>query len=342
MSEHVRVGVIVGGRQWTAFTRIAVTYSAKHAARAFQFTATDAEMSWDEAWYFMPGEEVTVIANGDLMLTGYIENMVPTFDKENHHIEVSGKSKAKDAIESSAEHDTGEFKNKKPSEICKALDKFGIGYRSKAKEEIIEYFRLNPGELAHDAMMRACWKQGIRLMGEPDGGVTLVDDVNGSNTALVEGVNILSASAMFNDSDQHSDYRFLGHRTFHTKRKSYRIEAKEKNSSVKRHRPKVIRGETDTTEAEAKKRVAFQKEQANGRSIGAKIRTQGWHDDAGKPWLANGLVPVYSPKLKLDRIMAISSVELSQDKSGSFSMLTLVLPSALGGKNGRTAAPWRD
>ena len=336
MAEHVIVGVTVGGSMWTAFERISAAYSAKHAARAFSFTATDDTMSFNDAWSFMPGTPVTVTANGDLMVTGFIDKMSPSYDAKHHHIEVSGRSKSADTVDSSAVHDKSEFKNKTPVQIANELGmKVGVTYKALAKMKPIEWHRINPGETIHDCVERACRKQQIRLMGTADGNVTLVDDVFGSNTPLIEGENILAATANFDDSDSHSEYKVHGQRTFHTRKGDYRIEAKESNSRVKRSRPKVIRTETDVTKDEAEKRAKHQKNTANGEAVTANVKVQGWHDSDGALWQANGLVYVYSPMLKLDRMMGISSVNCTQEaKNGSFTTLALVLPEALGNAKG--------
>ena len=81
--QSSNVTLVAGGMQYTAFTRAAVTYAANQAARAFAFTVTDATDPWDEQWKFMPGTPVTVLANGQLLLTGYVDKMTPSFDRKS-------------------------------------------------------------------------------------------------------------------------------------------------------------------------------------------------------------------------------------------------------------------
>lgn len=334
MGEHVYVRVNVAGYAWTAFERVTVSYSAKQAVRQFAFTATDDTGSGGllkEAWNFMPDTPVTVTANGHLLVTGYIEHLAPSYDGNHHVVEVSGRSKGADAVDSSAEHKTGEFKKKTPLQIAQELDKYGIGFKARAKNmKPIEIFRLNPGESMFACVDRACRKQQLRLQGEPDGSILLTDDCAGSNAPLIEGVNILKAGSTFDNSERHSEYRVRGQKAYGTDKKLFRIEGTSKDGGVKRHRPRIIRPETDLTEEEAKKRAEHLRDRQMGESITATVTTQGWHDDNGRPWLAGGFVYVYSPMLKLDMTLAISTVSLTQDASGSVSVLSLVHPAALG------------
>ena len=114
----------VGGMDY-AFERAAASYAANQAARAFAFTVTDGG-----DWNWMPGTPIDVSANGQLLVTGYINKMTPSFDANNHTIEVSGTSKGSDSVKSAAEHDTGEFRNKTPLQIAQELDKQGVGFSS--------------------------------------------------------------------------------------------------------------------------------------------------------------------------------------------------------------------
>lgn len=343
---------VVGGMQYTAFTRAAVTYAANQAARAFAFTVTDATDAWDEQWNFMPGTPVTVLANGQLVLTGYIDKMTPSFDKENHTVEVSGRSKGADAIHSAAEHSTGEFRNKTVLQIAQELDKQGIGFHSDIQQKQMEYFRLNPMETVFDAVERAARRFPQLLQGMPDGSIKLTKGgTGGSNSPLVEGKNILAGSASFDQTNGHSEFKVKGQRVYGVDKKALRIEAVSKDSTVKRHRPKHIHQETDIDDQTAKDRANHHKNRQQGESITASIKCQSWFDDGGQLWNANGLVYVYCPTLKLANQMLIKSVQLSQGSTeGSFATLNLVLPQAFdgegsgmggGGNTGaNTPSPW--
>lgn len=339
------VTLAVAGFRWRAWTRASVSYSAKQAARSFAFTVVDAS-PFAGAWNFMPGEECSVYANADLVCKGFINTMSPSYDATHHKVEISGRSKGQDSIDSSAEHDKSEFKNVTPLDIAKALDKQGVGFSTNISLPTIPVFRLNPGETVFQAVERACRRFHLLLTGQADGSILIT---KGGSTrthpALIEGFNILGASATFDDGEKHSDYKVRGQRAFGSQsKKSIRIESTATDDTVKRYRPKIIHSETDTDEAQAKTRAETHRDRKQGESIKASVKVQGWRDDTGAIWQANTLVYVKSPLLKLDMDLLIESVNLTQDDQGTLSQLTLVQPKALGSdasSGSKTAGPWK-
>lgn len=340
----------VGGMNYS-FKRAAASYAANQAARAFAFTVTDATDPTGEQWNFMPGTPVTVLANGQLILTGYINKMTPSFDAHNHTIEVSGTSKGSDSVKSAAEHEKGEWRNKTPLQIAQELDKQGVGFTSDTEQPKLEYFRLNPNETVFAAVERMTRRHPMLLQGMPDGSIKMTKGGSGgSNAPLIQGVNILGGSATFDDSDQHSEYKVKGQRVYGVDKKALQIVAVEKDSSVKRHLPKHIHQETDIDDDTAQKRAKHHKNRQQGESVTASIRAQSWFDGGGQLWQANALVYVESSVLKLSQQMLIKNVSLTQDQSGSFAQLSLVLPQAfdgggtgMGGGSGTgsgTQTPW--
>jgi prophage tail gpP-like protein len=336
MDQPTYVTVLAGGMTYSAFTQVAVQYAANQAARTFALTVTDASDGWDEQWNFMPGTEITIFGNGQLVLTGYVEKMTPSYDAHDHHVEISGRSKGADTIDSSAEHPKGEFNKKTTIQIANELDKQGVGFSTDVEQKVNEVFRLNPMETVFGAVERLARKHQMLLQGMPDGSIKLTKGgTGGMNAALIEGVNILGASAIFDDSDKHSEYKVKGQKTLGVGKKSLRIEATEKDSKMKRHRPKHLHQETTLDdEGQAQKRAKHHKDRQSGESISAKVHLQSWFDDGGMIWQANALVFIESPKLKLSNMMLIKSVHLSQSENGSFTDLDLVMPEAFGGDGG--------
>ncbi len=331
--QKTLVSVIVGGTIYNSFKRVTVQYAANQAARNFAMTATDGSKVFTDRWNFKPGENVTILANGQLIFTGIIDKMTPSFDANNHHVEVSGRSKSKDQIDSSTDHKKNEFRNKTVLDVAKELDYTGAGFSSDTEQPKMEYFRVNPNETIFDAVERAARRYQMLIQGMEDGSSKLTKGgTGGSNAPLIEGVNILAGSATFDESDQHSEYRVKGQRTFGTDKKALQIVGKADNSSVKRKRVKVLHQETDIDEDTAKKRAENHKNKQKGHSVTANIRSQSWFDSGGKVWKANALVYVSCPTLKLEQQMLVKSVSLEQSGSGSFAQLSLCLPEAFGGK----------
>lgn len=326
-------GKFSGESLFNGNAKTTVQYAANQAARAFAITATDSQAALSEAWGFMPGEPVSISANGQPLVAGFVDIMSPSFDKGNHHVEVSGRSKGADAVNSSVEHPSNEFVNTTPLAIMQAIDKQNVGFTTDIPQPLVDYFRINPGESVFDAGDRLTRKYQMLLQGMPDGGIKLTTGATaGTNAPLIQGQNILAASAAFDQTNGHSSYTVRGQRSFGHDRKALQIKQTVKDKSVKRNRPKHIHQEGDIDDNTALKRAKHQRDRQQGESITASIKSQSWFDSDGKLWKANGLVYVYCPMLKLDMQMLIKSVNLSQYENGSFADISLTLPQTFGGK----------
>lgn len=339
------VSLLVEGVAWTAWTRIVINYSATDAARVFALTASDDTTA---SWQWMPNSEVKVFAGGDMVLNGFLEVVNPSFDAAHHKIELSGRSRSADTIDSSAEHETGEFRDMTVLDIAKALDKQGVGFSTDQKLKKIPLFRVNSGETVFEALERACRHEHLVLQGQADGSIKITKGGKTRvNTPLIEGVNIKIGSATFDVSKKHSDYKIKGQRAIGKHLSgALTIERSSKDTNVKRYRPKHVHTETDTDEGRAQKRADRERDRQHGESIKAEITVVGWRDDNGRLWEANTLVFVYSPRLNLEQDLLIQSVSLSQDGTqGTIARLSLVHPKALdsdaptGSKSNKAYAP---
>ena len=350
MTVETDVALIVGGMAYRGWTKVGVSYGAKQAVRTFAVTATDNQQGFKDQWNFMPGAEAEVHESGELICKGYIEHMSPSYEANNHSVEISGRSKSADTVDSSVDHKTNEFKKKNVEQIAKELDKQNVGFKADglSDEDMpkLDVFRSNPFETVFAAVDRITRKQGLLLIGQADGSIKITKGgkqrVNGP---LVEGDNILGASAVFDDSNKHSEYKVKGQRTFGSAQKgSLQITATEKDSSVKRNRPKHIHQEADIDDKSAQKRAKNHKDRQQGESISASVKVRGWRCKNGLLFKENSLIYVYSPLLKLDMDMLIETVSLTQDLSGSFAQISLVQPQALGsdaGTGSKTDGAWK-
>ena len=322
------VTLSTGSGKWTAWERISVSASAKEAARAFAATVSD-DYSGD--WTSEPGDQITITANGDPVLTGYLEIVDASFDAKSHKIEVSGRSKGGDTIDSSVEHPTGEIRNKTILGIAQELDKQGVGFTSDVPNlQKVSVFRINPAETVFQAVERLCRDQHLIMQGMPDGSIKITKGAsNRVNNALIDGVNILSGGYKKDASQKHSSYKVLGQRAIGSKLKgSIQINQESKDSSVNRNRPRHIISETDTDDGRAQTRADRERNRAFGYSISAQVNVQGWHDDNGVLWTPNSIVYVRAPRLKLDMDLLIESVNYVKDASGALAQLQLVNPAA--------------
>lgn len=328
------IRVVVGGVAYTSWEAVAVTASVKEAARSFSLKVALEGGGSATAWTFKAGAAVSIYANADLLLTGYVDRYQPRVDANRREATITGRSKAADAIDSSAEHATGRIKNKTLLDIAKELDKFGIGFTSKLSLKPIPVFQITPGETVFDALERHARSQGVALMGKPDGGIEIVKGGTQRHAGpLIEGFNFKEAGADHNWSNRHSKYTVKGQRPTGTGAENLEIEAAIKDAGVDRYRPVVIVEETDTDKGRAKDRAKNRRDRAAGNALKANVTVQGFRDDAGEVWTPNRLVWVESDTLQIMQDMLVEGVTFElDDKGGSLTRLALVDPRAYGGK----------
>lgn len=327
------VTVVAGGMVYGGWEKVSVSAAIDEAVRQFTIETTE----HPGEFRFPPGTPVQIFANADLLVDGYINEYQASGEAKTHRIAIRGRSRGQDFVDSSAEHDTGYFENKKPDQIAQELNKWPIGITADVPLDQIPYAQLKQGETPFQMIERYLRPEGVSMMGEPNGDIKLTnaEAAKVHFGILMEGHTIKSFQVSLTDGSRHSKYIVKGQNRKGTGSSSLRIKKEAKDSGVKRHRPKIIANETDTDNRRASKRADHEKERGAGKSIQASIQTQGFRDFAGKVFTPNHLIYVHAPVLMhLAMTMLIQKVELSQEKSGSLANLTLVDPRAFKGKGG--------
>lgn len=331
------VTVSAGGMNYTAFKKVSVRAAFNEAARSFSFEVAAELGASATNSIFAVGTEITITANGDLLLSGHVDEREPRLKATEAQITVSGRSKSADLIDGSAEHDTGHFKKKDPKEIgnevCK---KYGAKFRSDQQLEKVDQYQLTPGESVFRCVEKMARQQGMTLAGTADGDINITKaGSKRQGGALVEGDNILEGSAKHNGRNRHSEIIVRGQRPFGHGEDALEIEETEKDSAVKRHRPIIIVQDEDTDKKRAKKRAKNRKDRAAGDALKATITVQGFHDQGGQLWEPGNLVWTESPFLDIAQDMLIESVDYEQSEQGSFATLGLTDPRSYGGEGGK-------
>jgi prophage tail gpP-like protein len=332
------VTVSAGGGLWSAWRRVMVRASFQEAARSFQIEAAVERGGAATAWTFKAGTSLDILFNGDLACRGYVDRYQPKLGQhKTAEAAISGRGKSQDFIDSSAVHDTGQFKNKTPQEIGAELDKFGVGISTDEQLKKVPVYRITPGETAFRCVEKLCREQGVFPVGQADGSIKITTGGKGRHAGgLIEGVNIIEIEADHNFSGRHSDVIVRGQKPYGHGEDALQIEAKARDAEIGRYRPVIVIHDGDTDKDRAKKRASTRRDREAGNSLKANVTVQGFRDDGGALWEPGWLVFVESAFADVHQDMAIESVTFSQDReSGSLSVLSLVDPRALGGKGGK-------
>lgn len=336
MSENREfITVVAGGEVFDGWTESEVVFGLNRAARSFTLKVSEEGPPPDKLWTFRPGTKVDIYANDDLLATGYVDDYAPSYDAEHHEVTVTGRSKAGDYVDSSADVPGGLFENKTPEEIARELDRYGIGIGARVPGEKIPYYQLHQGETAFRAAERACRQQGICLMGKADGSIELTNAEKAGRQpgSLVLGQNILAANGHVSHAKRFSDYTIKGQGRAGHGEGALRVAETAEDPAVQRYRNRTVIAETGTDNARASERAKIEAQRLAGLSTRATVTAQSFRDDTGALWEANNLVFVDCPWLRIHGDMLIETVRLTQSKEGgSVSLLALVDPRAFKGK----------
>lgn len=331
------VTINVGGMTYTAFKVATVRAAFNEAARSFNLEIAAELGASATNQIFKVGAKLTISANGDLLLTGFVDQKKPRITANEASITVSGRSNSGDLIDSSAKHETGQFENKDPLEIGNEVSK-GIGAKWTTDQQLekLEQYQVNPGESCFRCVEKMARQQGMTVTGEADGNAKITKAGSKRHAGgLIEGHNILTGSADHNGSNRHSEYIVRGQRPFGHGVDNLEIEAIVRDKGVDRHRPVIIVQDEDTTKDKTKKRAKNRKNRAAGHALKARVETQGFRDDGGKLWEPGYLVWTESPFLDIAQDMLIESVTYMQSEQGSIATLALTDPRSYDGKGGK-------
>jgi len=324
------------------YKSISITASAEEAVR----TASIVLVPVGNGVAVAPGGKVTIKADGDLLLTGYVRDVQAGHTASDRSLSVTVCSRTVDATECSVEHATGEILGKDLAGIAKEFDGLGIGVESDGGLPVEPRHKLRTGETLFATIERRARGRGILIYDTPQGKLKLATKPEGTHSGgLIFGVNIEQASSSITERGRHSSVKVRGQASEGVEKQQLRPEATARDSGVSRSRPLIIPHEGEATIDRMKKRADWQVKRGAGYAATASITVTGWRDGGGRIWTRNWLVQVRDAWIGIDGMMVIKSVTLNQDAQGlqgTTATLSLADPRALGGENprGKTAGAY--
>jgi len=365
------VTVRLGGIDYDGWHAVSVQRGLEQAAAQFSCSVSERTTgSPMEPWVLRPGSPCSIYLDGELVVTGYIDTYMPRYDAHSHGVEIRGRSRTADFVDGAAIVPGGQFKQLSLLEIAERLAApFGLSVAPSAGMATesarpspdfvgpmppLQDVQVQQGETCHALLERLARLQGLLITDTADGQLALTRVGSGvAVTALVQGDNILGASAELDASQRYSEYTVKGQRANTDDREDRTgaapaVGGRETqappsaagdsvracigavlDSFVGRYRPWLLTAETQADDAMCQLRAAWEARRRAGHSTRASVVVAGWRQVPGGPlWDVNLLVPVMSPWLGIDRVLLVSSVEFRKDDGGSTTRLELTLPDA--------------
>ena len=330
------VELAIGGRRYSVWTSVSVTRSLDTMAGSFDLSLAARERTADAELAISKGDKCRVLIAGEPVIDGFVDVVSLTIAGDDHTVTISGRDRTADLADCSAIHKPGSWKNVKLEAIASELAKpFGISVTARASTgKPIAKFALQQGETVQAAIERLCRFRGLLMVPTATGDLEIIKPDAGAPIATLEiGINILSATATHDASQQFSEYRIKGQAAGndHKHGKTVaQISGSATDATVKRYRPLLIIAEEQGDGASLGERAASEAGVRRGKSLSVPITVLGWRVAAGGAlWRPNVRARVKCPPVKVaDQVMLVSAVRLTKSDSGTIATLTCMPPEA--------------
>lgn len=356
-----RVVLTVSGQQWDGWTEMSITRSLEAIAGEFDLTVTT---QWSEAAprTIKEGLPCAVTIGTDTVLTGYIDDFIPSYDAENVSIRVMGRDKTGDLVDSSVVHKSGQWKGVKLEQLAREIAQpYGITVISETDTgEAFPSVVLEQGETGFELLDRLAKQRGVLLTSDAKGQLIITRaSKKRASVALVLGENILAARGRFSWRERASQYIVKGSSSAGgatwDDQPAKVIGGRQvsiDDTEINRYRPKILVNEDSLTVGGASTRGDWYKARMMGEANTTEITVAGWREngDSGPLWQKNLLADIRDPVQNLDTTWLIKSVTFTEGDGGRITVLALVPPESMDmpetrvkakkGKKAKVVATW--
>lgn len=319
----------IGGRSYGGWKTVEIVRSIETIAGAFTLGVSERWAGQQAVAAITPGDACRLSIDDETVITGFVDDVEPEYDAENHLVTVRGRDAAGDLVDSSVLRDGVQFPAGPVlamiAELCRP---FGIDVSATVPVPSLLGFTLQYGETVFEAIDRLSALAGVLPTSDGQGGLVLTNaGAAGVRGALRLGDNIKKARGHYSFKDRFSLYIVSGQTpggdntdpntaTFGT--------GKATDPGTPRYRPLIIMPPMpEASPALFQRRAEWEATVRLGRAWRATITVNGWRDAAGALWLPNTLAQVDDDFLAVHDTLLISGVKLTIGEDGVLAELTV-------------------
>lgn len=324
----------IGSTSFGGWKTLRAETGIEQCAGAFDLLVTDRWADSPEPRKIYAGDACTLLLDDQIVISGYIDNVLPSMDKQRHGMRVVGRDKTMDLIDCSAVFKSGQWKNARLDRIARDIcTPFGIDVVIATDiGAAFDSFIIDEGEKAFEALDRAARMRGVLLTTDGSGRLLLTRATTGKASAtLIEGENILYGEVITSWKERYSEITVKGQGKGTADEFGAKVahgSASVKDTSITRYRPLVIIAEHHGKGPSFLQRAEWERNIRRGRGTRARIRVQGWTDTDGRVWRPNTLVNVQAITLGIAEDLLIVKCDFSLSEEGTLCDLQLAHPSA--------------
>lgn len=287
----------VDGQDWGGWKSYRVGLGMQQLAGTFELQLTERWAGQAVRRQIPEGAPCSLHYDGDLLITGYIDRVSPTYNAQDHSVSVGGRDKTCDLVDCSAP--ATQWIGRGLADVARELcAPFGIEVIDLAGANApFASLKPNDGETVFEMLDQAARIRGVLLITDGKGNLIITRAGQArAHDALVLGENIHQGSGNRDFSDVFSHYTLKGQSQGSDElsgEAAAAVMAKATDSRIKRHRPTTIIADGPLDRAAAIQRITWERNVRWGRSQSINYTLIGHRQSNGELWRPNILVPVY-------------------------------------------------
>lgn len=330
------VSLLVNELRYEGWTEIRVTRDINRAAADFSLTVTERWAGQLQPVRIRPGDTCRVKIGEDLVLTGQVDDVSPSYDARSHSVTIAGRSRTAQLVDCSASEIPGQIFRQKIEWVAEHLAKpYGVEVVAAVDTGPgVPVVQIYPGESVFEVIERHARPKGLLVTDDAKGRLVLTRaGTERMAGGIALGVNALSGRANFTMRDRYTDYVVKGQRPGEdgagTARDFAGSVGRAQDPQVPLGRRLLIVAENPGDSIAMRSRAAWESATRAGRALQAEYRLVGWRDAKGALLRPNTLARVKDDWLGIERDLLITAVTVSlADPGGSTAALTLMPPEA--------------
>lgn len=327
------IALDINGMRHLGWTEVRIRSGLDRVADQFELTLTE-RWGRDRGAQrpIQAGAPCRLTLDGERVVTGHVDDVLPKYDADQHRITVVGRSLTADLVDCSGRARHWE-RPRTLEQVARAVAKpFGIEVRAEADTgQPLREPAIEAGQPYYEALAQMARYRGVTLTTDPRGRLVITQPPRARlSEALVLGENIRAGDGRFSTRERFSDVIVQGQQpdTPTTDAATHaESEGAAKDEGVGRYRPMLLVGDTAVDTDSCRQRARDEVRRRRGRSRGVTYTVAGWRHAEGL-WRAGDQVRVRDPWLGVDAWRVIEGVQRVLDNEGERTELRVVPPEA--------------
>lgn len=345
----MQVDLKVNGKSYGGWKTVRVSRSIETLCGSFNLGISESLLpknyvaEIDDGLLIDVGNACVLTADGERLITGYIDDVSRSLDAKSHEVSISGRDKTADLIDCSAVIKYGIFKNRDLADIALGLlEPFKIGLLVNTDHGApFRRTKVEPSETVFEILDRLARMRGVLLTTDGQGNLVITRAGAGLSAAeatskpdrldtfLELGGNVLSIQIERSQRDRYSEYIVMGQTPLDNDiaaQYNAQLLGLARNDTVERYRPLVVLSEQPEYANAFHRRAEWERNVREGRSTRITITVAGWRHAEGL-WAPNHIVQLAARPLGIEPAdFLIASVTHLVDEAGYRTEMSLTWP----------------